>query len=170
MRMSAHIMNLDANINRRRTARRALMLDAVAHQDDVAAADISILNLSQTGLQMESQSNFAVGEVFYLHLPEVGATPAQVRWNDGRRYGCEFLTPVGKGVISAALLKSAFEMPETEIQAAADQKLAEMRFFGDQALPVNQSGTPVLYVVSFIFTLLVMAVAAMMANGDLIIH
>lgn len=169
MRMSAHIMNLDANINRRRTVRRALMLDAVAHQDEVEASDISILNLSQTGMQMESQSSFAVGEIFYLHLPEIGATPAQIRWNDKHRYGCEFLTPVGKGVISAALLKSAFEIPEAEIQAVAEQKLAAMRFFGDQALPVNQNATPLLYVVSFIFTLLVVAVAAMMANGDLII-
>jgi hypothetical protein len=170
MRMSAHIMNLDANVNRRRTVRRSLVLNAVAHQGDVAAADISILNLSQTGMQIETQSAFEVGEIFYLHLPEIGATPAQIRWNDKDRYGCEFLAPVGKAVISAALLKSTFELPEDEIQAAADERLAASRFFGDQVLPANQNATPLLYVMSSIFTMLVVAVAAMMANGDLIIN
>ena len=170
MRMSAHIMNLEANTNRRRTVRRSLVLNAVAHQGDVGPADISILNLSQTGLQMESQSQFAVGEIFYLHLPEIGATPAQVRWNEDLRYGCEFLAPVGKAVISAALLKSTFELPEEEVRAAADPKMASARFFGDQALPVNQAATPLLYVMSSIFTMLVVAVAAMMASGDLIIN
>lgn len=170
MRMSAHIMNLDANANRRLAVRRSLVLNAVAHQGDMGPADISILNLSQTGLQMESQSPFAVGEIFYLHLPEIGATPAQVRWNEDQRYGCEFLAPVGKAVISGALLKSTFEMPEEEVQAAAEAKRAASRFFGDQALPVNQTATPLLYVMSSIFTVLIVAVAAMMASGDLLIN
>lgn len=170
MRMFAHVMNADANVNRRRTARRALMLDAVAHTDADQTSEIIIHNLSQTGLLIESQAEFAVGEIFYLHLPEIGATPAQVRRKDQNSYGCEFLAPVAKVVISAALLKSAFELPDDESAQISDQKIAAARFFGEQALPINQAGTPVVYMMSAIFAMLVAALAFVTANGDLIIN
>lgn len=170
MRMFAHVMNADANVNRRRTARRALILDAVAHSGENEASEIVIHNLSQSGLLIESQADFAVGEIFYLHLPEIGATPAQVRRKDDNRYGCEFLAPVAKLVISAALLKSDFGMPEDDMAQIFEQKVAASRFFGEQALPINQTGTPIVYMMSAVFAVLVAAVAFVMANGNLVIN
>lgn len=170
MRMFAHVMNSEENVNRRRTARRSLVLDAVAHKDEDQLSDIVIHNLSQTGLLMETSASFEVGEIFYLHLPEVGATPAQVRRKDNGRYGCEFLAPVGKVVLSAAILRSAFEMPKNEMEQLAAVKVAAKRFFSEQVMPVNQKATPVVYAMSAAFAGLVAAVAMMMANANLIIH
>lgn len=170
MRMFAHVMNSEENVNRRRTARRSLILDAVAHKDEDQVSEIVIHNLSQTGLLMESSAKFELGEIFYLHLPEVGATPAQVRREDNGRYGCEFLAPVGKVVLSAALLRSAFELPREEVEEKTAVKVAARRFFAEQVMPVDQKAAPAVYAMTAAFTVLVGAVIMMMANTNLIIN
>ena len=170
MRMFAHVMNSEENVNRRRTARRSLVLDAVAHKDEEGTSEIVIHNLSQTGLLMETSASFDVGEIFYLHLPEVGATPAQVRREENGRYGCEFLAPVGKVVLSAAILRSAFEMPKNELEQLAAVKVAAKRFFAEQVMPTDQKATPSVYAATAMFTAMIAAVAMVMANGNLIIN
>ena len=57
---------------------------------------------------IETDAAFAVGETFILILPELGAAPARVVRNDGKRFGCEFLSPVPASAISAAMLKGAY--------------------------------------------------------------
>lgn len=171
MLMFAHVLNDNTNISRRATVRRALQLTTVAEVGEGRSSQIIVRNLSQTGLLIETSAVFDVGEIFYLHLPEIGATPVQVRRKDGDAYGCEFLAPVGKVAISAALLKSAFTSPdEEEVEALSEQRLVAPRFFGDQSLPVHQSASPELYIISTVFAGLVAALAWVMANGNLIIH
>lgn len=169
MRMFAHVMNEDLDVNRRRTARRSLVLDSVVQKGEAEVSEILIQNLSQTGLLMESRSAFAVGEIFYLHLPEIGATPAQVRWNDAHHYGCEFLTPVSKAVLSAAVLKSAFDLKEDEKLAYAEPQRAAQRFFAEQALPVDQQSGISLLLFSAALAAMLIAVVAVMANSNLVI-
>src|SRR3546814_12457298 len=70
-------------------------------------AAVVIRNLSRTGLLIETDAAFSLGETFLLVLPELGAAPARVVRADGRRFGCEFLTPVPASALSDALLKSA---------------------------------------------------------------
>lgn len=169
MRMFAHVMNADLDANRRRTSRRSLMLDSVVQKDDVELAEIVIRNLSQTGLLMESHADFGVGEIFYLHLPELGATPAQIRWKDDAKFGCEFLTPVSKAVIAAAVLKSAFDLEEDEKQSFAEPQAAAKRFFADQLLPTDQQSGMAVYLFSVALAAMLIAVAAVMANGSVVI-
>lgn len=91
---------------RRRMHRRTLRLD-IAAQSATAEAVVAIRNLSRTGLLIETEAGFDVGETFILVLPDVGATPARVVRGDGRIFGCEFLSPIPASAISAALLKAA---------------------------------------------------------------
>src|SRR3546814_14066307 len=86
--------------------RRTLRLDVAAHSATSEAA-VVIRNLSRTGLLIETDAAFSLGETFLLVLPELGAAPARVVRADGRLFGCEFLTPVPASAISAALLKGA---------------------------------------------------------------
>lgn len=110
----AHIAGPAETADRRRTRRRTLRLD-VAARSATAESAVVIHNLSRTGLLIETDATFTVGETFLLVLPELGAAPARVVRNDGRRFGCEFLSPVPASAISAALLKA----PHDEADAAS---------------------------------------------------
>lgn len=101
----AHIAEPSETADRRRTQRRTLRLD-VAARSATAEAAVVIRNLSRTGLLIETGAAFSLGETFLLVLPELGAAPARVVSEDGRLFGCEFLTPVPESAISAALLKA----------------------------------------------------------------
>ncbi|RYD44482.1 MAG: hypothetical protein EOP63_05400, partial [Sphingomonadales bacterium] len=72
----AHIANPVETTNRRRTERRTLRLDVAARSATDEAA-VVIRNLSRTGLLIETDAAFSIGETFLLVLPELGAAPAR---------------------------------------------------------------------------------------------
>lgn len=114
----AHISNPAETADRRRTERRTLRLDVAARSSTQETA-VVIRNLSRTGLLIESDAGFALGETFILILPELGAAPARVVREDGKSFGCEFLSPVPASAISAALLKAPHDDDEAEAIAEA---------------------------------------------------
>ena len=109
----AHIAGPSETADRRRTQRRTLRLD-VAARSATAEAAVVIRNLSRTGLLIESDAAFSLGETFLL-----------VR-EDGRRFGCEFLTPVPASAISAALLKAPHDDEDEDAGAAAVRGFGEL--------------------------------------------
>ncbi|MGL3823003.1 PilZ domain-containing protein [Sphingopyxis sp. R3-92] len=120
----AHIADPVEATDRRRTERRTLRLD-VAAQSSTEESAVIIRDLSRTGLLIETDTSFTVGETFLLVLPELGATPARIIRADGKRFGCEFLSPVPASAISAALLKAppvgdVGEIAEPAIQGEDD--------------------------------------------------
>lgn len=114
----AHIAAPVEPTDRRRTQRRILRLD-VAARSATAESAVIIRNLSRTGLLIETDAVFSLGETFQLVLPELGAAPARVVRSDGRLFGCEFLTPVPASAISAALLRAPHEEEGDDIPEAA---------------------------------------------------
>lgn len=89
----------------RDSVRRTLRLVAeVSYSRD--SARVLILNLSESGVLIETAAVLTVGESFELELPQAGAVIARVIWQRGREFGCEFDTPVSKAAVSAALLRS----------------------------------------------------------------
>ena len=110
----AYIAEPAATAERRRMHRRTLRLD-VAAQSATADAAVVIRNLSRTGLLIETEAGFDVGETFILILPEIGAAPARIVRGDGRIFGCEFLSPIPASAISAALLKASAEAGTDEV-------------------------------------------------------
>lgn len=114
----ARIVDVAESTDRRRAGRRLVSLDVPA-RSATAESSIVIRNISRTGLQIETEAAFAVGETFMLVLPEIGATPARVKWNRGSSYGCEFLSPVASGTISAIQLQSPFDIAANAIAEPA---------------------------------------------------
>src|SRR3546814_13311763 len=88
--------------------RRTWRLD-VAARSATSEAAVVIRNLSRTGLLIETDAAFSLGETFLLVLPELGAAPARVVRADGRLFGCEFLTPVPASAIRDALRPGAHD-------------------------------------------------------------
>lgn len=110
----AHIADPVETTDRRRTQRRTLRLD-VAARSAAAESAVVIRNLSRTGLLIETDATFSIGETFLLVLPELGAAPARVVRSDGTLFGCEFLTPVPASAISAALLRAPYDEEEGDV-------------------------------------------------------
>lgn len=123
MVLLARIITAPESKERRRNARRLVTLVASASQSSDREATVRIQNLSRTGLLLETDASFEIGEIFLLDLPEVGATPACVRRRQGQAYGCEFLSPVTEGALSAALLKSPFSTDRDEAGFATQKEI-----------------------------------------------
>lgn len=98
----------------REAKRRKLRLVAeVAYSQD--SARVLILNMSKTGMMIETAAVLAVGESFEVDLPEAGTVIARVIWHREQQFGCAFDSPLSQGALSGALLQS----PPDQAQAAA---------------------------------------------------
>jgi hypothetical protein len=99
MPMLAHFEELAAE-ERRRSARRALKLGV-----GTGGQPVTILDLSLTGVLLETSVPMLVGATFEIELPQAGPVEATVVWNSGEYYGCQFELPIRPVVLSAALLQ-----------------------------------------------------------------
>lgn len=108
--MAAIAFDSPAPRDQRRASRRILQLEvaAVSERDSTRAL---IHDLSEAGLLLETSADLRVGEMLHVDLPEAGAVRALVVWSRGRLFGCEFMTPVPKAAVSAALLRSPRAAP-----------------------------------------------------------
>ena len=104
----------------RGAARRSLRLE-VEGSTVVGQSRAIVRNLSETGLLLESETMLAVSEELLVELPQAGAVPAKVVWARKPFFGCEFVRPVSRAAISAALLKSPLDEPAVTMTSPVDQ-------------------------------------------------
>lgn len=97
--LAAHFEDSEPKSDSRRSHRRALRLGASA-----AAEPVTILNISKTGMLVESPAPMLIGTTFTVVLPHVGSFVAEVVWSRGEFYGCEFDRPISLAALSAAVL------------------------------------------------------------------
>ena len=71
----------------------------------VSGENVTIHNLSSTGMLIETQARLCSFDNLEVDLPVAGVTRASVVWSSGRFYGCKFKQPLSKSMISAALLR-----------------------------------------------------------------
>lgn len=133
----------------RRSKRRTLKLEVDASAVDSGSRSY-VLNLSETGLLLESKSRLETGDTIEVELPHAGISIARVVWTNEAFAGCEFAVPISTATVSAALLLAPFErdlprpptdwlayeqtaaeadlrpMPESELQAAGIAVLASL--------------------------------------------
>ena len=128
--LRAEILTEQATGNGRVAVRRTLRL-AVSARSSGDAEVALILNISETGLLIETWLKLAVGETLRVDIPEASASMARVVWTDGLRAGCEFVSPVSTGAVSAARLKSPAEAFSTYEVRAADTNVPVDDDLGD---------------------------------------
>ena len=92
-------------VDRRGAARRRLRLESVLSTRRPPSKAV-VLDLSEAGLMLHAYDDLGVDETFEVVLPEAGSVEAQVVWKRETLYGCKFLSPVSRAMISAALLKA----------------------------------------------------------------
>lgn len=159
----AHIADPVETTDRRRMQRRTLRLDVAARSATTESA-VVIRDLSRTGLLIETDAPFAIGETFILVLPELGAAPARIIRNEGKSFGCEFLSPVPASAISAAMLKAPYDPETGEVMDAMPAGQA------DPFITKRPSSTILLTAVTALFTamllLFLVAVASLSFSAN----
>ena len=92
-------------VERRGSNRRKLKFESVLTTSR-PPSKVVVLDLSEVGLMLHADERLAVDETFEVMLPEAGLVEAQVVWKRNTLYGCKFLTPVSRAMISAVLLRA----------------------------------------------------------------
>lgn len=77
---------------------------------------LTLLNLSTTGLMLNSPRPLRVGDSVQVHLPEIGPTMAEVMWNDADDYGCRFYRAIPESVVVAAEQATRLSRPKPVVQ------------------------------------------------------
>ena len=119
MALLAQIYQDARSSDQRGAARRSLRLDVESAAGDRQSRAI-VRNLSETGLLLESETALATGEELLVELPQAGAVPARVVWARRPFFGCEFVRPVSRAAVSAALLKSPLDEPAVALTSPID--------------------------------------------------
>lgn len=104
--MSENSLSSDWIGQRRFASRRRLLLAVDVRARDGSALQGRILDLSETGFLFEGAVGTPVGDHLVVNLPEIGPVDAVVAWRSGEQTGCRFVTPVSKGMVSAAQLRA----------------------------------------------------------------
>lgn len=89
----------------RSARRRALRLETSGFAAGAGEANVTIHNISATGLLLETGLALAEGERLALDLPEAGTVTAVVVWRSERLYGCAFEQAIGPAALAAAQLQ-----------------------------------------------------------------
>jgi hypothetical protein len=71
------------------------------------AARARMLDLSETGLMLETEIPLALGDEIEVDMPDAVTGCALVVWQEGNYAGCAFRSPIATASVSAALLRAA---------------------------------------------------------------
>ena len=88
--------------DRRSAPRRELHLRLTTIGGKQAAANVVVLDLSQTGFLIRTSRHLAPGDSLQINLPHSGFQGAEVVWTSGEFVGCRFEEPISAATVSAA--------------------------------------------------------------------
>ena len=124
--------------DRRSSNRRILRLHASGRAGSDDGMVVRIHDLSLTGLLIETAADVSVGDQLEVELPEGGSSLARVVWNSGHHFGCEFVSPISKATISAALLKNPVGVDALEpFKIRKEERLEELLEGQTDKLPLR---------------------------------
>ena len=126
MKVLAHFAE-DGRSEQRGSARRALRLDIPGEAPAAGEVAVTILDLSLTGVLIETLAPLGEGATFQIELPEAGSVEATVVWTSGDLFGCRFNRPISPASLSGALLKGEARPAEPEVRLEPTDILAELR-------------------------------------------
>jgi len=84
---------------------------------------VTIHDISNTGLLLETGASLAERQKFDVELPEIGVTQATVVWASARYFGCRFNAPVSRAAVSAALLRNPIVLADPASEERAWETL-----------------------------------------------
>ena len=101
----AEFSRISRKADRRVASRRRLRFESLL-TGSRPPSKVVVLDLTQCGLMLHAHDTLTIDETFEVILPESGPVEAQVVWRRNHLYGCKFLSPVSRGIISAVRLRA----------------------------------------------------------------
>ena len=105
---------IETSIDNRRQRRHKLLLEVEARGSYAITGTVIVLDISDTGLLIETQAELGVGEMIEVNLPQAGLMEAEIVWAGGQIYGCRFSQNLTPAAISAARLGGRFTLAGTD--------------------------------------------------------
>ena len=96
MRIAAELTNF-VSARERRSARTKVHLEA-GYRDGQARGSVDVVDLSPSGVKIESHLNLHPNSLIWLKLPGLESWQARVAWVDRHEAGCEFVRPLHPAV------------------------------------------------------------------------
>lgn len=96
----------------RRERRRRLWLSVPTDLAGAEATNVTVHDLSCSGLLVQIDGDLEIGSKLSVELPEAGAVTAEVVWASGSFFGCQFAAPIPSAAVSAALAQSRVVYPD----------------------------------------------------------
>ena len=106
MVLTAHLDPVTEANGTRRADRRALRLQTSGTPDSGRGSNVTVHNISPSGLLLETEMPLAHGESLRVDLPNAGAVEAQIVWSSGQFFGCAFVDALTGADLSAVQLKA----------------------------------------------------------------
>lgn len=107
MTLQSREARIETSIDDRRRRRHTLTLEVEARDSGPTSSSVTVYDISSTGLLIETNSSFSVGEKIEVELPRVGFRIAEIIWTSGRLVGCKFSQELTQGAVSAARLEGS---------------------------------------------------------------
>ncbi len=121
--LAAEIFTEQSSSEGRTAVRRSLRLGVSAYTSGHLAMAL-VLNISETGLLIETVLDLQVGETLQVDIPEASGSRVRVIWREKLLVGCEFVDPISTGVVSASRLVSPIKAPVESGQILASTPIS----------------------------------------------
>lgn len=90
---------------RRRARREPVELTAQLRNSQHPYHPVRIVDLSATGVQLETWARHRAGDRALVRLPTLAGIPAEMVWSDDHRFGFRFSAPLHPGVLDMLLAR-----------------------------------------------------------------
>ena len=121
MVIRAHIEEQPHALDDRREPRRAMQLETQGALEGGVEANVTVHNLSTSGLLFETELPLAEDEVLAIALPEIGTVEARIVWHSDRLFGGEFDRPLSDAALAAARLQGSFSGFSQSLPASSSE-------------------------------------------------
>ncbi|MEL6876615.1 MAG: helix-turn-helix domain-containing protein, partial [Pseudomonadota bacterium] len=91
---------------------RELRLETSGVLPGGVSANVTVHNISATGLLLETGLPIESGETLAVELPQIGEVAAEVVWVSGSLVGCAFAQALSPAALAAAELRADVPLPE----------------------------------------------------------
>ncbi|WFL78951.1 helix-turn-helix domain-containing protein [Altererythrobacter arenosus] len=124
MALKAHLdTTFSTTDDNRGSDRRSLLLATSGSLPSGKDANVTVHNISQSGMLLETSLPLAEGSSILVDLPEAGEVEAKVVWGSGILFGCRFEGELNPAALSAAQLRASAPLPPGVGQSAVGRRL-----------------------------------------------
>ena len=90
MSLRAREAKIETSIDHRSRRRHRLLLEVEAKASKSLSSFVTVYDISDTGMLVETDASFIVGEMIEVNLPHAGHQTAEIVWVSGQLIGCKF--------------------------------------------------------------------------------